>query len=104
MTTSKGAPPGASSTNGQGRSSWNRREALRQHIQEMKGRLQAACDSVEVPIPADMDDEWSTVLTLAEPGSLFAFSADLGPDHYRYIDGRPRFIDFGASQYQPALV
>ena len=65
--------------------------------------VQAACHSVEVPVPAGMDDEWSTVLTLAEPGSLFAFSADLGPDHFRHVEGRPRFIDFEASKYQPAF-
>jgi hypothetical protein len=70
----------------------------------MKRLLQAACDSVQVPVPAGMDGEWSSVLTLAEPGSLFAFSADLGPDHYRYVDGHPRFIDFEDSKYDPALV
>jgi hypothetical protein len=83
---------------------WNRPEELCQQVQEMKRRLQAACDSVEVPVPAGMEKEWLAVLTLAEPGSLFAFSADLGPDHYRYVDGRPRFIDFEDSKYQPALI
>jgi hypothetical protein len=83
---------------------WNRRAELDRQVQEVKRELQAACDSVGVSVPAGMDGEWSSMLTLYEPGSLFAFSADLGPDHYRYVDGRPRFIDFEASKYEPAFV
>jgi hypothetical protein len=83
---------------------WNRRAELDRQIQEVKRLLQAACDSVGVSVPSGMDGEWSSMLTLLEPGSLFAFSADLAPDHYRYVDGRPRFIDFEASKYEPAFV
>jgi hypothetical protein len=82
---------------------WNRPQLLRQAIEELKRKFQDVYDSVEVPIPAGMEREWSTVLTLVEPGTLYAFSGDLAPDHHRYVDGRPRFIDFEDGKFQQPL-